>query len=85
MVTNNIKIKSEIHDKIEQKDVEKVIGRSLAADDNDISVKVSGTTVTLTGTVPSWYQKDEAGRIAWKTPGIWFVQNDLEVDYYFDD
>ena len=84
-VTNNIKIKSDLHDKIEQNDVEKAIGRSWAVDDNDISVKVSGTTVTLTGTVPSWYQKEEAGRIAWKTPGIWHVQNDLAVDYYYNE
>jgi len=84
-VTNNIKIKSEIHEKIEQKDVEHAIGRSWSVDDNDISVDVSGTTVTLTGTVPSWYQKEEAGRIAWKTPGIWHVKNDLTVDYYYDD
>ena len=81
-VTNNIKIKSETHDKIEQKDVENAIGRSWSIDDNDIRVKVSETTVTLTGTVPSWYQKEEAGRIAWKTPGIWHVKNELAVDYY---
>ncbi len=81
-VINNIKIKSETHDKIEQKDVEDAIGRSWSIDDNDICVKVSDTTVTLTGTVPSWYQKDEASRIAWKTPGIWHVKNELAVDYY---
>ena len=81
-VTNNIKIKSESHDAIEKKDVEEAIARSWSVDDSDISVSVSGTTVTLTGTVSSWYQRDEAGRIAWKTPGIWSVKNDLAVDYY---
>jgi len=81
-VSNNIKIKSEIHDAIEQKDVEKAIGRSWSVDDNDIHVKVSDTTVTLTGEVNSWYQKEEAGRIAWNTPGIWHVKNELAVDYY---
>jgi osmotically-inducible protein OsmY len=82
-VTNNIKIKSEIHDAIEQKDVENAIARSWSIDNNDIHVKVAGTTVTLTGTVTSWYQKEEAGRIAWNTPGIWHVKNDLSVDYYY--
>jgi len=81
-VTNNIKIKSESHDAIEKKDVEDAIARSWSVDDSDISVSVSGTTVTLTGTVSSWYQRDEAGRIAWKTPGIWSVKNELAVDYY---
>jgi osmotically-inducible protein OsmY len=83
-VTNNIKIKSETHDAIEQKDVEKAIARNWSIDDVDIHVKVSGTKVTLTGTVNSWYQKDEAGRIAWNTPGISLVENDLTVDYYYE-
>ncbi len=82
-VTNNIKIKSEIHDAIEKKDVEAAIGRSWSVDDSDINVSVSDTTVTLTGTVNSWYQKEEAGRIAWNTPGIWHVKNELAVDYYY--
>ncbi|OAZ04998.1 osmotically-inducible protein Y precursor [Flavobacterium succinicans] len=82
-VTNNIKIKSESHDAIEKRDVEKAIGRSWRIDDSDIAVSVSGTTVTLKGTVSSWYQKEEAARIAWNTPGIWHVKNELEVDYYY--
>jgi osmotically-inducible protein OsmY len=83
-VTNNIKIKSESHDLIEKHDVENAIGRSWAVDDSDIQVAVSGTTVTLSGTVDSWYQKEEAGRIAWNTPGIWHVKNELVVDYYYE-
>jgi osmotically-inducible protein OsmY len=82
-VTNNIKIQSESHDAIEKRDVEDAIGRSWSVDDSDINVSVSGTTVTLTGTVDSWYQKEEAGRIAWKTSGIWHVKNELVVDYEF--
>jgi osmotically-inducible protein OsmY len=83
-VTNNIKIKSDSHDAIEQKDVENAIARSWSLDDFDIQVRVSGTTVTLSGTVNSWYQKEEAERIAWNTPGIWHVENELSVDYYFE-
>ncbi|OYU83275.1 MAG: ornithine aminotransferase [Flavobacterium sp. BFFFF2] len=82
-VNNLIKIKSDTHDTIEQKEVELAIGRSWSLDDSDISVAVAGTTVTLTGTVNSWYQKEEAGRIAWNTPGIWHVKNELAVDYYY--
>ena len=83
-VSNNINIKSESHDVIEKKDVENAIGRSWSVDDNDIHVSVSGTTVTLTGTVNSWHQRDEAGRLAWNTPGIWYVKNQLVVDYEYD-
>jgi osmotically-inducible protein OsmY len=82
-VTNSIKITPDTLDAIEQKDVEDAIGRSWSIDDTDIQVKVSGTTVTLSGTVSSWYQKEEAARIAWNTPGIGHVKNELEVDYYY--
>jgi len=81
-VTNNIKIKSELNDIIEKIDIEKALRRS-SIDDSDISVSVSGRTVTLSGTTNSWYQKEEAGIIAWKTPGIWHVKNDLVVEYKY--
>ena len=81
-VSNNIKVKSESHDEIEKRDVESALRRS-SIDDSEIEVAVSGTTVTLSGTVNSWYQKEEAERIAWKTPGIWFIKNQLTVDYDF--
>ncbi|MEO8254515.1 MAG: BON domain-containing protein [Flavobacterium sp.] len=80
-VINSIKIKSEVHDAIEKKDVEKALARSWAFDSDDIAVKVNGTNVTLSGVVGSIYQKEEAGRLAWKTPGIWTVENDLVVEY----
>jgi osmotically-inducible protein OsmY len=81
-VSNNIKIKSESNDAIEKNMVEKALRRS-SIDDSDINVKVSGTTVTLSGTANSWHQRDEAERIAWKTPGIWNVNNELEIDYAY--
>jgi len=80
-VTNNIIIKSQTHDTIEKVDVEAALRRSLSVNDCDIKVFVSGTTVTLSGNVNSWYQKDEASRIAWNAPGIWNVKNELTVDY----
>ncbi|KOY84561.1 ornithine aminotransferase [bacterium 336/3] len=79
-VFNNIQIKPEIHDNIEQKDVENALNLSWSIDDTSIYVKVSGTTVVLTGTVNSWYQKEEAERIAWNTPDIRHINNDLSID-----
>lgn len=80
-VTNNILIRSEINDTIERHDVEAALGRNGSIDASEINVKVSGTKVTLTGSVNSWYDKEEAARIAWNTPGIWKVENELEVEY----
>lgn len=81
-VTNNIKIKSEHNTTIEQAAIERAIARSWSVDDKDIHVHISGTTVTLTGSVGSFDQKEEAGRIAWNTPGIWHLENELAIDYY---
>ncbi|MFT6868483.1 MAG: osmotically-inducible protein OsmY [Cyclobacteriaceae bacterium] len=82
-VTNKIIIKSVSHDAIEKKAIERVIARSESFGVSDIYITVSGTTVTLTGTVNSWYQKEEASRIAWNTPGIGHVKNELTVDYHY--
>jgi osmotically-inducible protein OsmY len=80
-VTNNIKIKSTTNDRLEKMDIESALSRNWSLSDKGIIVKVSGHEATLTGTVDSWYQKDEAARIAWNAPGVWSVANDLRVDY----
>ena len=83
-VTNNIKIKSDSNDAIEKADIESALKRNWSIYDNDIDVQVSGHKATLTGTVDSWYQKEEAGRIAWKARGVWSVDNELVVDYEYE-
>jgi osmotically-inducible protein OsmY len=80
-VSNTITIKTETQEKIEKKDIESGLRRNWSIDGKNIAVKVSGHEATLTGTVSSWYQKDEAGRIAWNAPGVWAVDNELVVDY----
>ena len=80
-VTNNIKIKSESMESIEKAAVENALKRNWAFYDNDIRVQVSGHTATLTGTVDSLYQKNEAGSIAWNAPGVWAVDNELVIDW----
>jgi osmotically-inducible protein OsmY len=82
-VTNRITIKSETHDAVEKKDIEDALRRNWAIESKDISVKVSGHKVILSGTVDSLYQKEEASRIAWKAPGIWMVDNELIVEYEY--
>ena len=44
-----------------------------------INVTAQGGKVTLTGTVDSWYERDEAGSTAWAAPGTTSVQNDITV------
>lgn len=80
-VSNNIKIRSEINEAAEKADIETALKRNWSIYDNDIDVEVAGHKATLSGTVDSWYQKTEAGRIAFNAPGIWTVDNELVVDY----
>ena len=80
-VSDNIKIKSTTMEVAEKSDIESALRRNWSIYDNDIDVKVSGHRATLSGTVDSWYQKEEAGRIAFNAPGVWSVDNELIVDY----
>jgi osmotically-inducible protein OsmY len=80
-VNNNLKIESELKDAVEKKDIEKALDRNWSIDANRINVKVHDNNVTLTGTVDSWYQRDEADKIAWNAPGVKSVENKLEVEY----
>lgn len=80
-VSNNITTKPETLELLEQKDIESALKRHWSIEKNDINVAVSGHKVTLTGKVVSWYQKDEAARIAWKAPGVLMVDNELTVEY----
>lgn len=82
-VVNNIVIKSESHKEIEKSDIERALLRNWSLHNQNINVKVSGNRVILNGTVHSFYQKYEAGCIVWNAPGVWTVDNELEVEYNF--
>ncbi len=82
-ITNNIQIKSIIMEVAEKATIKEALKRNWAIYDNDIDVEVFGHKATLSGTVESWYQKDEAGRIALNAKGIWSVDNKLIVDYAY--
>jgi osmotically-inducible protein OsmY len=44
-----------------------------------INVAASGGQVTLTGSVDSWYERDEATSTAWAAPGTTSVHNEIVV------
>jgi osmotically-inducible protein OsmY len=83
-ITNDIKICPKTQDPIDQLDIQNAIDRSWIFDNSDIQVDVCENAVTLFGTIPSLYQKDMASLIAWNSPGIHDVDNQLEVVYYYE-
>lgn len=80
-VVNSIKLKSEL----EPKDIKNRIGeafkRSATIDSNKVKVWVDGDTVTLTGTVNSIKEKEDAQRAAYHAPGVFKVKNNIKVEY----
>jgi osmotically-inducible protein OsmY len=80
-VIDEIKIEAEIKNEIEKEIVEKALKRSWILDINNIKVRVDDKTIFLSGFVSSLFQKEEAERIAWDTTGVWYVDNELIVEF----
>jgi osmotically-inducible protein OsmY len=83
-VSNNILIRSQYVNTLEKNVIEKALRRHWSINADDIHVAVNENRVTLTGKVNSLFQKEEAEKIAWKTPGVVFVDNNLVIDYKYD-
>lgn len=79
-ITNNIAIRSATDVEVHKETIERALKSHVEIDIADIIVTVSGHDLTLSGSVDSWYQKELAGRIAWKAPGVIKVNNELLVD-----
>ena len=46
---------------------------------DNIVVRISGSDVTLSGTVNSWHEKGMAEHVAWSIPGVSHVNNSISV------
>jgi osmotically-inducible protein OsmY len=79
-VANLITIRSDGKIAVHKATLERALKSHAALDATHIIVAVSGAVVTLKGSVDSWFQKELAGRIVWKTPGVVKVDNELLVE-----
>jgi osmotically-inducible protein OsmY len=79
-VIDKIKIEAEVKNELGKEIVVKALSRSWILDIGNIKVRVDGKTIFLSGFVSALFQKEEAERIAWNTPGVWYVDNELVVE-----
>jgi osmotically-inducible protein OsmY len=64
-----------------QDSIKKAFKRNAALDADDLYLSTSNGTVTITGTVSSWAEHDEAIDAAWAAPGVMSVQDEMTVAY----
>lgn len=65
-----------------QAGIERALVRAAEVDADRIRVRTTDGHVTLTGTVRSWPEKQEAALAAWRAKGVSHVTNDIEVRPY---
>lgn len=72
-----------VTDQFQKSHIKIAMNCNWALRDKNIKVTVSENIVTLTGSVNSWYQLEQAERISWKAPGVLAVNNHLVVEYNY--
>lgn len=77
-VSNQISLKPTVNAKDISDSIRHALHRSWF-DPATIKVSATGGNVHLTGTAPSWFDRQLAGSTAWAAPGATRVQNDITI------
>ncbi|SNR59243.1 BON domain-containing protein [Lutibacter flavus] len=80
-VINNITLEQAIKPTDIKEKIAKAFKRLADLDANQIKVEVDGHKVKLKGKVHSYAEKEEARKTAFFAPGVYDVENELEVAY----
>lgn len=80
-VSNAITLKQSVEPFEVKEKIRKALERSAEIEAKNINVTVEGHKVKLRGKVHSWTEKDEVRRAAFSAPGVYEVENELEVTF----
>jgi osmotically-inducible protein OsmY len=80
-VSNTITIKPKVTAANIETTIRSAFERSALFDAEKIEVETDGSTVTLTGKVRNYSERDEAERVAWAAAGVTSVDNELAVEW----
>ena len=61
-------------------EIENAFLRHAELDARNIDIELIGPTVVLRGTVSSWAEREEAEGVAWRSPGIRHVRNEIRIE-----
>jgi len=78
-VLNHIEVKPQVSTTAVKTAIDAALKRSAEVDANRITVEADGDRVILQGTVRSWFERDEAERVAWRAPGVRTVDNRITI------
>ncbi|GAB3490621.1 BON domain-containing protein [Flexivirga lutea] len=62
-----------------KKNIRAALVRSAQVEADHIHVNTNGTEMELTGTARTWAERSQAAHIAWNTPGVTKVHNNLHI------